>query len=302
MTEQIEETSGEVTETPVVETTKTTETPEAHENILDTLDFEDSGDLEDGVQDIIGDPEEKEPVVVAAGETVEEVKAIEVKTEEPKVEEVKTEEPKVEPVAAEPVEPVVAAAPEPTKEERAEQYQTQKAELQKQYESQFQLTEEQADRMTTEPEKVLPELLSQVFINSYEALYFGIMQQMQPLLNNVLDKRTTLQTTQDEFWSANPEIAEHIKANPQSAQQLSHLGNAWQAMNPGNTDRQQAITGIGKLAMAHFGLATTPAAPAAAPKTIPPRTPAAATARPGANNGSPVDDIQSMFDYEDPED
>ena len=197
-------------------------------------------------------------------------------------------------------EPELAAAPEPEKKDersRAEIRDGLIAEITNRYI----ISEEDTEVLRVEPEKILPKLAGQMFVDVYEAVYSGVMSQITPIVQGLIKQTSVASTNQDAFFDEFPTLND-----TKYAEQLSQIGTMWRKSYPEAT-REQAIKGIGTTAMAMLGLTKAPpekqdAAPVAKPKL--PSVPAAAAVSSGElKPDSPEDPLKvlEILDYELPD-
>jgi len=305
------------------EAQETTETP-SDSGIIDAIDYidpdEDSMDAQAAAEvakaaEGEGGETDKEDKPAEAGATPIEV------TTEPVTEEAKPTEPaKVEEVAPAPVEAAPVAEPakavEPVEAPKAAEpeakpapvvatadgdfdYSGARAEVVKNITERYQFNEEQIEQMATEPHLVMPKLAAEMYVDIYEAIYHGIVTTMPGLMRQTMNNDNGNREKEEAFYTAHPTIQEHIKNNPLEAKQLASIGKFWRDQNPEAT-REQAIAGIGRLAMASFNLNAVAAEPVAAPTPAPkaklPRQPAAAVSGPSAVGPTTSKEAQDLFD------
>lgn len=141
------------------------------------------------------EPEQKEESAVEKPEPKEEP--------EPKVE--PKEEQKEEPEAKKPEE--VEEKKEPTEEEREQQREQYLAEVEKA----FALSEEDANLMVTEPEKILPRLAARMHdytMQHVAAMQQQMVQQLPQLMQGFAQQQTAAQQQESAFLEANPFLKE----------------------------------------------------------------------------------------------
>ena len=165
----------------------------------------------------------------------------------------------------------------------------------------YSISEEDTELLRVEPEKVLPKLMGEAFVDIYEAVYYGIMSQMPDLVSNLSTRNTVATGHQDTVYKEFPELND-----PKYAEQLEIVGPAYRKAYP-NATAEQAIEGIGKTAMAMLGLTKAvpePDKPAPAAKPKMPSVPAAAAVGSGELKPEIPDDPLKIletidFDYPD---
>ena len=252
------------------------EVAESVEEILPTadsgMDFEDEG--EDGAEPLAAEVPAETEEVTAEGEG-EAVIAAET------------------PAAVEPATPaaIAQAAIDAHKAAEAEKGETKlpfdraaaRAHIVQTYAEKYTISEENAARLATEPEKVLPELLGEMAVDVYEAMYNTFIQLASKTIPQMIQRHSDGQGHKTKFMEAHPQIAEHIKANPNAFPQVAEAAAFWRKQNPAATP-EEAVEGIGKLVNTMFKLSapdpTVSAAAALVAKAKPiqklPRRPAGA--------------------------
>lgn len=150
-------------------------------------------------------------------------------------------------------------------------------------ETSFKLSEEDAQALQDEPEKVLPRLAAEVYMTTLENVTVAVQQAIPAMIENVLTFRTEVQKKTDEFFGAWPNLKDHHA-------KAMEIGKQWRALNP-TASVEDFIKNVGPLAHQMLGvpLHTVQAAPPAPKVTsLPPHVPLAggATTRVPANKGN----------------
>lgn len=255
-------------------------TPEPAEEIID-----DSGGMsQDDINEIVGFEEpaevvppvepEPEPEPAAPTKDVEKEKPAEKDNNDPVPKEVV--EPKVEP------EPEPEPEPAPVEVDQEKEMADWKAKLTEKYT----ITEEDAEMVLTNPEKILPQLAAnihaQVMMEMTQSINQAIPQlvaqaiQAQPqMVNSAIDAHTTHVKEQTAFFKSFPQLTEHKKT-------IAQVANTIHENFPDLTlDEQMQKTG--QVAMAMLGLVMKPQeAPAKDVPPVEPFTPAS------SGIGSPI--------------
>ena len=270
MSEAIEETVeagvDTPTDAPVEETIE--EDAASEPTSMDALDFQDSDEDDVEAPLIEATPEpEPEPTPAEAASV-----------EEPVV------TPVAEPAAATP--PVEPPAPFDREAARATAVQS--------FSERYKISEDQAERLATEPEKVLPELLGNMAVDVYEAIYNAFTAVAPNVIRQTIHQERSVRHHNTAFMTANPHIQEALSTNPALGTQVVNIGKFWREANPDATP-EEAIVGMGEAITTMLKLTpkeAAPAAPLVAPEPIPimPRKPAAST--PGQD--APTQDLSEF--------
>lgn len=200
--------------------------------------------------------------------------------------------------AAEEPKPAVEAAPQTIN------YDEIRTDLRGRIAEQYQLSEEEADLIATDPAKVMPQLMAKAFVDVYEAVFHAVTRQLPTMISSTTNIQHTVKEREQSFYSAHPELQEYITQHPASTQQLAAIGAFWRQQNP-DASVEQAIEGIGKMAKVMLGIeaqaATAAPTPAPAPKPKLPRVPAAAQsggAPTAPNQPDGADDVMDIINFE----
>jgi hypothetical protein len=238
-------------------------------------------------------PEGEEPPAPAApaAEPPKGKEAPPEKVEEPAPETppAKAEEPTQPPPAA--PQPETPRAQAPTVED-IQQY---RDDLVSEIAGRYAIGEDEADRLTTEPEKVLPQLAGRLYVDVFEGVFQAIQSMLPQFVAGTVQATQATQTRNAQFFDKFPELK---KAEYQP--KLAELGVAYHRMNP-QAQLDEAINGIGQMAMAMLGLTREPVAPAAPaapplPKPFVPAAPGGAAAPSSATSDNPWDAMLAEWD------
>lgn len=282
-------------------------------------------DLTIPTPDILETPPPEEPVAAEAAPTPLPV----VEPPAPVVEEPAAETPPVaEPVTPEPqaVEPQLPT-PEPTQPEAVLPVQPevqgptpeQTAQLRTDYLNQvsqmYQLNQEQAGQMVTDPNAVLPQLAATLHVNileqSLQANREMIQRMLPDYLGNFLTQREDTTSATEEFFSQWEEL------RPQK-DRVMQLATVYRQTNPQAT-KEQFFRDVGMQSWMALGMDTgqlaaklapqqpapaAPAAPAApqVPTGLLPANPGSSTPLPSSQPGNPFADLAEEFSREDADD
>lgn len=304
-----EEVVEQVTETPAVD--------EALAGLTEVFDYADEGESDDipavetepAAEEVVEDKKEpaKDKKETKTVSEVLEKEAKEAKAEPAKEPEAKAAEEKPAEETAETKVAEVKTATEVAAETGIEGPKIDPVELRKNIQSEittrYAFSEGDVERMTTEPAKVLPELAGRLFIDIYEAIYYSVISQIPTLTQGVLTRNSSIADRERPFYEAFPQLND-----PKYAAQLGELGFRYKEANP-NATVEQAIQGIGKMAMAMFGLeapvSVVEEPPTNQPKPVMPKVPAGARSSPGSSAPSTLTPEQQAFqdiiNYEEPD-
>lgn len=120
-----------------------------------------------------------------------------------------------------------AKPPEKTEEELKAERETARASLKDSLVERYKLSEEDIETVRTEPEKVLPGMLAEAFMDVFEA----VNQRMQTMLPRAIEQisaqQTQVQAAETAFYTANPALdkAKHGEV-------VQRLGHAYRQANP----------------------------------------------------------------------
>ena len=269
----------------VEESAEVSESPE----VLEVMDADDDTEAEevDPVQAA------KETVEVEKEEVVEEEvekEVVEEKVEAPLEKEAVKEEPKVEPVIETPAE--ARKTPDQMREEVVQQITEN-----------YKLSEEDAELLTTDPAKFMPMMAAKLHVDAYESTMYAIVSQLPKMVQMLVQSGSQASDRMQAFHDVWPALN-----NPEYAPKLAEVGAFWRGQNPTAT-KEEAIQGIGKLAMDMLGIKAPEPEPKEAlvptkpqPKVIIPSAPAAS--RTGAGGAAPTVEPNGIFevlDFDDSE-
>lgn len=171
-------------------------------------------------------------------------------------------------------EPVAQQAPEPTPAPVPD-LEVLRGQAQQELTAKYALSKEDADLLISEPEAVIPKLLSQVYLDVYDNVMRSMQVFLPQMVQQVNQASTVQQQGEQEFYTAWPRLAEHRVA-------VSRIGHMYRQMNPQAT-KEQFIRDVGlhasitlqlpvesPLMQAPTAQPTPPATPSA-PPYVPPR-------------------------------
>jgi hypothetical protein len=195
-------------------------------------------------------------------------------------------EPAQPPQPAEPVQPTQPADGQLT----AEQLEAARTDYFNSLVQEFQILPEDAARLQTEPENVLPVLAARVQMSVLDAVFSTLPQRVHAMIGLHMKAVERENSAQDAMFSAYPELKNHRDA-------VLRVGQMYRAANPKAT-REQAIKAIGDFVMQSLGLTrAAPAAPAQQPAPTQPFVPA--TGGGPASFGTPPAGEWDFLDDED---
>jgi hypothetical protein len=220
--------------------------PSADTGALDTSSGGDEGGIDwAGVVDIDGDDEHtsQEPVTDVTEPVVEPVvKDAPVIPAEPQAAQAEAPE---TPPAVPPVEPVVEPTPVPaaaetqTPEQQEAAKATARAGWVTDLTERYQLTEEQANGMRLEPEKVLPQIAAEMHAQVMEG-FMQVQRNMLPnMVQSILNQNSSQKEGDEAFFGEWPELAAHRPL-------VQSMGQHWRGQNPSGT-REDFIKEVGPL-------------------------------------------------------
>ena len=161
----------------------------------------------------------------------------------------------------------------------------------------YTLSDEDANMLISEPEKVFPKLAAQLHANVLEAAVQGIVAQMGSVVENILQTRETQQKSTDTFFTRWPKLQDH-------SEQVQRVAAIYRQMNPQATP-ETAMEEIGLQAMMllHIPLEETVVAdvPVAQNPPMPPAGPGISTASsaPAATESNAFTNLAEEFLQED---
>lgn len=211
--------------------------------------------------------------------------------EEPKVE---PEEPKVEPEVKKEVKKEEETKEEVTPESLEEQRNQYLASVEKD----FAISEEDANLIVTEPEKVLPRLATQIYdraMRDTAEMFRNFSEQMPQMLNNVSKQQTQASEAEQLFLAANPGI-EVIEKD-----ELETLVNTFAPLvtqqNP-NASTEEKLKALGRTIAAAKGISLSEAKQELSNKEeiVQPHSPAAPTRSGAQPQPAPVTETDAFID------
>ena len=162
----------------------------------------------------------------------------------------------VEPVAKAPEAPAVVAPPAsetqqpaaPTTQPTAEQMLQRRNSLLSEIGGRYVVSEADAERLITEPHKVLPEMAAKIMLDSFDASV-SIMASMLPkMIADVVQKQSQADTAQKAFFDQWPQLAK-----PELAPEIQRVAAMYRQLNP-NAPLKKALSDIGALVATTLGL------------------------------------------------
>ncbi len=230
--------SEEVVQEPATQETETVEgnLDSEESNEWDDLDaaFDEEGEGEDVVlqDDEPADQEEAEEEELPE-ETTAEGEEVESEVAEDLAEtETETEEEVV-------IDEAPEATPEVTQEEYNEQVQSAREKATEELVTKFQLTEDQADDLVSDPNSVLPQLLANMYLDLFTNVMQGMHSQLPNMIQGVVSTTERESKQKNAFFTAWPQLnkAEHMKT-------VKRVGDNYSALNP-KASRDDFIREVG---------------------------------------------------------
>lgn len=162
--------------------------------------------------------------------------------------------PPAAPVAAEPPVPPQAPAQQPQEQQQQQQPPAQApadiAALRQNYFNElsqyYALAPEDAQRLQTEPELVLPTLAAKVHLEVLDAVMAQLPQRMTMMMTHYTESTRREQAAEEEFFAPFPDLKAHKDA-------VLRVGQMYRAANPKAT-KEQAIQAIGNFVRQSLGL------------------------------------------------
>lgn len=157
-------------------------------------------------------------------------------------------EPELTPNLAKLETPEAVAVPTgPTTEERAEWRKGAVEKVQKYYETQLE-GDEMRDLLLTEPEKALPGILANAYMDMYDSLMGGVSKSMPAHVQNILQTQKTNQAQEVAFFDKWPKLKEAYSEDDEKRGVITRSVQMYRQANPQATV-QQAIDEAGASAM-----------------------------------------------------
>lgn len=167
----------------------------------------------------------------------------------------------------------------------------------KQLTDSYQLSEDEAELLETEPAQAFPKMAAELHTRVYENVIQNVMQMLPTAMTNVLTQRDTVQKREETFYAEYPELREY-------SPQVTQIAQLWRQMNP-EADSARARKEIGKIAMSALDLQpTTPVVRESAPVEAVSSTPVTPTTSrvtpsPSQRSSNPYTAMAEAWDEED---
>lgn len=191
------------------------------------------------------------------------------------------------------------APKQPTEEEIA----AQREEIRSHFEKQFAISEEDANLLVSEPEKVLPRLASNVMMQTYDMMQRAMGNMINQLPQMIQQSQATVQSeteVKNQFMELNPALKTMDATELDEA--VAELAPVIKKRFP-NATPQERMAKLGKMIAASYGLeapAPKKAAKAKPPKPVTPAAPARSSTPPASNQLSPLEqEIQELLSSDD---
>lgn len=139
---------------------------------------------------------------------------------------------------------------------------TERAKVKASIAGSFQLSQEQRDAWALEPEKVVPELIAEAQLQTYEMVFNTIYGLLPSLIGQHLQVHAAQASGEQEFFSKFPALKDADRSV------LMQYGRAYRQANPQAT-REQFITAVGTMVSHALGKPLPGAAPAPPPPSAP---------------------------------
>lgn len=111
------------------------------------------------------------------------------------------------------------------------------------------------DALRLSPEEVLPKLAARVTVDTYERVLETLVSQLPSFVQHVMESNSQQRSLEEEFYSANPGLAEYAKTNgrEQVDQLAAQIAVMLRAQNPG-ISKEELIVKVGRSAETMLGL------------------------------------------------
>lgn len=219
------------------------------------------------------DDEEMSPLAAEAEEESTEAELDPTETPTPEVE-AAAETPEVQETESEVVPEVVAKAPEPDKS-----YEALRTEALVELESKtFAISEEDAQTLVTEPEKILPKLAARVYMEAFENAQRSVMTALPQMILQTMSAQTAMTQATDGFYAKWPKID---RGDAKHAQTVGRIGQVYRQLNPTAT-AEQFTAEVGAQALLALGIPfdeIIDAPPVETPKPFQPASPSGTARR-----------------------
>ena len=190
-------------------------------------------------------PAGKEPPL-AAETTDQPTEVKEVPTEEPApVEVAAAPEPEVQTTESEPTPEVKAKEPEPDKS-----YETLRAEAIVELQKDFVISDEDAQTLVTEPEKVLPKLGAEIYMMAYENAVKSINAALPQMINSTILHQSAMDQATNTFYTKWGKLDRNNTAHSAA---VNRIGMTYRQVNP-NASQEQFIAEVGAQALLALGI------------------------------------------------
>jgi hypothetical protein len=146
-----------------------------------------------------------------------------------------------------PAEPPAAAPPEPSAEDRIEWRKGAIEKVQEHYKGQLD-NDEMRDLLLTEPEKALPQILANAYMDMYDSLMGGVTQSMPAHVQNIIRQQKESAANEAAFFDEYPALKEAYAESEEKQGIINRAVQTYRQMNPQATS-QQAIKEAGAMAM-----------------------------------------------------
>lgn len=168
--------------------------------------------------------------------------------------------------------PAQPSAPAPTPTITAEEIAARRTALVGEIEKKYGFTNEDQEKLLTEPHAVLPKMAANLYVDVYEGVLQTVMSQLPRLLDVHQRQFTAARDNEEAFYRAWPQLK---RENQQHVAAVRQFATIFRQTYP-QASREDFIKSVGAMAAVQLGLATSPsaAAPAPPPKAQPSFTPA----------------------------
>lgn len=223
--------------------------------------------------------EEKPPPVAAAPETA-------------------TKPDATKPSAAKP-EAQPAAKPQLTDEQRLEEFKKKREEIIERIIPTYSFTDDQIEMLRNEPEKLLPRLQAENYLNVYEGVVQVFKAQLPGMIQNLQTSRSVEQSSNKDFYKRWPALTK-----PEHQDTIKRVVTVYRELNP-DADLDKIIEETGTMASVQLGLPINGKPPEAkkevtkeAPKKAPqPANPGATGATTTPANDNPFAELSKQFEF-----
>lgn len=137
---------------------------------------------------------------------------------------------------------------EESRELTEEEYRQRRQQVVENLSQNYQLSDEQADQLLEDPNKVIPQLLAEAHTNAYEAVMRQLQETLPSMMEQVETQRQQRQSAEEQFFSRWPKLKNH-------RDRVAQLAKAYRQANPKATT-EQLIQDVG--AQAHIALGIHP--------------------------------------------